>query len=645
MFFLRCVLSCALVLFPTLDATANGSESGGATFRFEKLGPYGGDVRSLLVDATRPNISYLGSSDGKIYKSVDSGHSWIPLRPVTGHNGYVIDTLIQHPVDPDHIYAGAWDLHSDGGGLFESRDAGLSWTPMLLPQTSSAVRGFAICRNNPARMITATLTGVFVSADGGVDWVKVGDSLLQKAESVAIDPEDFRILYVGTWRLGYKSEDFGRTWRLMNKGMPLDSDLFSVAVSPTNPEVVYAGACSGVYRSNNRADAWKRLKVRGNNFTIRAHIILEDPAAEHRVYAGTTEGLFVSNNDGAEWKRLTGSEISVNAVSVDPSDNRRILIGTEYRGILKSEDEGRSWTESNTGFIHQKISWIVPDPEAAGEFIGGLQSGEGGIYHFSDDAPSWELSSVKAGMRILSFLILPEDHGRLAGTSEGIYWQQNRSGTWKKLDGLISRRTIYSLELDSSARVAYAGTDRGIYRTSVEKLNFQLPANTRLSPKVWSLLSPATSRDLVYAGTSLGLLRSWDRGTTWHVLSASGLPERVVIRSLAVSPSDDERILAATSVGLYESDNGGIYWKRTGSGGMGVDIASVLFMDDAGNTILAADRSSGGVFYSMDGGRSWSKMDSPEYDSPVNCLSRDPERPLRIFMGTQSDGVYLLSLQ
>jgi hypothetical protein len=267
------------------------------------------------------------------------------------------------------------------------------------------------------------------------------------------------------------------------------------------------------------------------------------------------------------------------------------------------------------------------------------------MYRFSAEGLSWELSSVNAGARILSFLILPEDHGRLAGTSEGIYWQQDHSGTWKKLDGLISRRTIYSLELDSSSRVVYAGTDRGIYRTSVEKFNFQLPANTRLSPKVWSLLSPATSPNLVYAGTSLGLLRSWDRGTTWHVLSASGLPERVVIRSLAVSPSDNERILAATSVGLFESYSGGIYWKRTGSGEMGVDIASVLFMDEAGNTILAADRSSGGVFYSMDGGRSWSKMYSPDHDSPVNCLSKDPERPFRILMGTQSDGVYLLSLQ
>jgi len=643
--FFRLFFPCITVLILAFHPTADGSEIHNTSFQFERLGPYGGDVRALLIDSKRPNIIYLGSSSGKIFKSVNSGDSWIPLRPGIGRNGYVIDTLVQHPTIPDQIYAGAWDLHSDGGGLFQSMDAGLSWVRIPLPQTSSAVRGFAICRNSPGRMIVGTLTGVFVSEDGGASWVKVDDTLMQKAESVAIDPEDYRILYVGTWRLGYKSEDFGRTWKLMNKGMPLDSDIFSITVDSRNPNVVYAGACSGAYYSNNRAAAWKRLKVRGDKFTIRAHIMLVDPSVPNRVYAGTTEGLYVSNNSGGGWKRLTGPEISINAVQVDPEDSRHILIGTEYRGILKSEDEGGSWKESNNGFIHQKISWIIPDPEATGKFIGGLHSGEGGMVHFSSESRSWKLSNVKSGMRIFSFLILPEHLGRLAGTSEGIYWQPFRSSTWNKLDGLISKRTIYSLELDSSSRIVYAGTDRGIYRTSVEKLNFRLPSNSRFSPKVWSFLSPASSPDIVYAGTTLGLLRSWDKGTTWHVLSASGLPDRVVIRSLAVSPSDSGYILAATSVGLYESKNGGIHWKKADNGGMGVDIASVLFMDDAGNTILAADRTSGGVFHSIDGGRSWGKLYSSEHDSPVNSLFKDPEQPFRVLMGTQSDGVYQLSLQ
>ena len=78
----------------------------------------------------------------------------------------------------------------------------------------------------------------------GRSWKRVGGNELQKAESVAIDPIDHKILYVGTWRLGYKSSDFGTTWIRVDNGMPLDSDVFSIAIDYRNPSIVYSSACS-----------------------------------------------------------------------------------------------------------------------------------------------------------------------------------------------------------------------------------------------------------------------------------------------------------------------------------------------------------------------------------------------------------------
>jgi photosystem II stability/assembly factor-like uncharacterized protein len=362
----------------------------------------------------------------------------------------------------------------------------------------------------------------------------------------------------------------------------------------------------------------------------------------HTVYSGTTEGLFVSYNDGQSWTRLTSGDVTVNAIQVDHRNNRRILIGTEYQGVLLSEDSGRSWTETNGGFIRKQISWILPDLAKSGNFIAGVLSGSGGLGYYNDRARTWTLSQIEPGMRILSFLVLPNNRGKLAGTSKGLYLQDARTDRWKKLEGSIAKRTIYSLSLDDKNPIIYAGTDQGIYRAPVETLNFRIPPGYRFSPKAWCLVAPKTNPGIVYAGTSLGLLRSYDRGTTWSVISAYGLPERVVIENLVVSPLNNEHLFAGTSVGLYESRNGGVHWGRIVDSAISGHILDILFLDDSGNRILAAEKTPGGLSYSKDAGQSWDRIHFPGIESAIHCLTRDPKQPSRIYMGTESEGVYVL---
>ena len=71
-----------------------------------------------------------------------------------------------------------------------------------------------------------------------------------------------------------------------NRGMVGDSDIFSMAVNPRNPEVVYASACSGVYRSGNRAESWVRLRPRQGSPNVRAQIVTIDPTDPDHATAG-----------------------------------------------------------------------------------------------------------------------------------------------------------------------------------------------------------------------------------------------------------------------------------------------------------------------------------------------------------------------
>ena len=641
-------LRLTLLALLVFGAAAVQPTEGASSQHFERLGPFGGDVRSLLIDISAPATVYLGTSNGEIHKSLDSGKTWRVLTPGIEQPFYVIDTLVQHPRNPEHIYAGAWDANSDGGGLFESRDAGATWSRINLPYESLAVRDIAFCLNDPSHMLVAATGGAFLSKDGGAEWSRVGGDTLTKAHSAAIDPVNPNILYVGTWRLVYVSRDMGKSWtRIEDKGMVLDSDIFSIVINPNNPSTVFASACSGVYRSDDGVRSWTRLRVRPDQWTVRAQILHLDPTNFRKIYTGTTEGLYVSENEGRAWTLLTPKDITVNAVQVDPSNNRRILIGTEFQGVLRSEDGGKTWQSSNNGFIHKQISWIQFDQDEKGRFLAGLHSGEGGWYSRNRSAggDTWRREQIEPGMRVLSFLMLPGGAGRLAGTPQGIYHRRNAASPWRKLAGAIGMRTIYSLEIDHGNKFVYAGTDQGIYRAPVDTLDFRIPPNNRYSPMVWRIIAPAPTPETVFAATSLGILRSQDRGATWRVTSAYGLPDRVRINSIVVSPSDRDRFFAGTSAGLFESTDGGAFWEPAGGRYMKTGIADILFLDGEGKRILAADQTAGGLFLSEDGGTVWERIFDPEFASPVNCLTRDPDNPSIIYIGTRYEGVYRLTLE
>ena len=640
------ILICAFSLRLGTPARLSGATP---PAQFERLGPFGGDVRSLLVNPHNPLIVYLGTSDGQIYKSTDAGASWNILSPGIGQRKFVVDTLVPHPSDPDWLYAGAWDLRSGGGGLFESRDAGLTWNRLALPPQSSSVRDLAICRTKPAYMVVGTLDGVYVTDNTGKTWRRVGRDVpgLRNVKSVAIHPSDPKFLFGGTYRLPYRSTDFGKTWTRMERGMYFDSDVFSITMDVNKPEVLFAGACSGIYRSINRGETWTRLRVVTGRFTVRTHVVYIDPTNSQWVYAGTTEGLFLSRDLGQTWRRLTSKVLTVNAIQVDPRNNRKIAIATDDQGVLRSEDMGETWKESNLGFVHRQISRIMPDPETEGQFLTGILSdgSNGGFFALNKNGQWFPLTSQIAtgGLEVMSFLTLPGDRGRLAGTARGLHWEKPGSKLWTKVEGDIARAAINDLVLDPEKKWIYAATNDGVYRADIQTVEFKRPPALRFKPNVLTLTVAPGTPHRIYAGTSFGVMRSPDQGISWDIVS-NGLPYRSNVECVAVSPADRQHILAGTVAGLFETHDEGLTWRKVRDGRLSVEVPSVIFLDSTGKRIMAADRTFGGVFLSEDGGVRWEKVVAAEFGSPVRSLTRDPAQPQDFYLGTQSEGVYRLRL-
>ncbi|MBK8059380.1 MAG: hypothetical protein IPK33_16440 [Gemmatimonadetes bacterium] len=175
------------------------------------------------------------------------------------------------PSDANVIYVGSGEhairgqSSSYGDGVYKSTDQGKTWVNVGLAATRqiSAVR---VHPNNPDVVYVAAQgdrwkgtaeRGIYRSTDGGKTWVQVlkGENATSGAGGLSMDPTNPRILYAAMWdhqrtpwmvRSGgpgggiWKSTDGGDSWKRLTEGLPKLIGNLDVAVSPANPERVYA---------------------------------------------------------------------------------------------------------------------------------------------------------------------------------------------------------------------------------------------------------------------------------------------------------------------------------------------------------------------------------------------------------------------
>ena len=169
--------------------------------------------------------------------------------------------------------------------------------------------------------------------------VPEGSKEIHEIESLAVDPTDPQIVYAGTWHLPWKTEDGGATWHNIKKGLIDDSDVFSIIIDPGKRRTVFLSACSGIYKSETAGELFR--KIQGIPSTARrTRVLMQDPENHEVVYAGTTEGLYKTQDSGKTFQSLTGPDVIVNDVFVDPGDSNHVLLATDRSGVLASRGRG-----------------------------------------------------------------------------------------------------------------------------------------------------------------------------------------------------------------------------------------------------------------------------------------------------------------
>jgi photosystem II stability/assembly factor-like uncharacterized protein len=484
------------------------------------LGPDGGDVRSLAYDPQNPGRVFLGTSTGVIFVSEDGGHNWSRFAKLGAGDDYVLDHIAFDPQNSKTILVSAWSVQDQNAGdIFRTHNGGKDWE-VLSAMHGKSVRAMAISVSDHKVVVAGALDGVYRSTDGGNNWQRISpnDGIVKNIESIAVDPKDPNVVYAGTWHLAWKTSDGGANWQHINKGMIDDSDVFSIIVSSANPSEVFASACSGIYKSVSGGDLFEKIK--GIPFTARrTRVLKQDPSNPAIVYAGTTEGLWKSVDEGKNWKRVSGPEVVVNDVLVDPRNSQRVLLATDRSGVLASDDAAATFTSSNHGYAHRYVSAILADSkEPDTVYIGLVNDREfGGVFLTHDGGRTWQQKSSGLDGRDVFTLKQASNGTLVAGTNKGVFELTEGSSTWHPINEVVVAKTVsrtVTLKSGKKKTVSSTASTRSILDGRVN--------DTDLGSTRW------------FAATSSGLFTSKDHGKIWVGGPVAGEKDFVSVQSRMV---------------------------------------------------------------------------------------------------------------
>lgn len=625
-------------------------------------GPFGGSARAIAIDPRNGGTLIAGSRDSLLFRSDDAGASWRLLPFPRGTPG-VFNSVLIHPAESGHFYAGLDAGDSPDSGVWESTDGGDHWR-VLTGTRGSRIESLAISPANADVIAAGTSKGVFLTVDAGATWNRVSsetDVEMQDITALAFDPTDARTLYAGTPHLPWKTTDGGATWRSISTGLVDDSDIFSIRVDPTRPQLVFASACSGIYRSDSAGQAW--VKIHGIPGTHRrTHIIAEDPRNSDTIYAGTTLGLFKSPDGGKTWRHLSSEQ--VNWMVFDPGDPRTLYLATEYAGVLKSTDSGETFRPVNAGFANHRLSQITSDGKRlyASSTYEGLY---GGVFVSNDGGLEWSLRANEEallGRNLHSLTASPGGSAVVFGASEDAILKSADGGkTWSSLPAprllpskghlvvanagrtrIHALRAVSVSSVSSDKLVLFAGTDAGLFRSSNLGTTWeQVKAAGLTGIPVLAVEAPSNGASRLAARTSSGLFISVDGGHAWQ---PAMLPDdSYYLYDLALPASRDVPILAATSRGLLRSNDEGAHWKLVTEGVPAATVDSVRFNPE--QKLEAFLVQYGTVYRSVDGGESWQSFSNDGLrDAAIRVLWFSPDLPRRMFALTTARGTLVFDL-
>ena len=306
-------------------------------------------VVEIALHPSKPNILYI-ATNSYMYKSRDEGATWQNISRGMTHSRVI--SLAIDPLFPANVYAG-----TKGDAVFKSFNGGQNWTSKRAGledvTISSVVHQLVFVPGSSQNFFAATSMGVFESETAGDTWVKRMDGMKEvlMVISLAIDPHHLKTLYAGTSGGVYKSVDGGKWWEKVNNGLVSPEVLKSsralsvtkIKVDPHHPESVYTATLTGLFKTTNGGQSWKKIGLDLPDHMLSDLIV--DPVNPNILYVSSREGVQKSIDGGETWRTINeGLEnLNIRALALSPLDPQVLYVGTNGSGLYRSRLAGESW--------------------------------------------------------------------------------------------------------------------------------------------------------------------------------------------------------------------------------------------------------------------------------------------------------------
>ncbi|HBX49794.1 MAG TPA: hypothetical protein DEH02_01860 [Bacteroidales bacterium] len=398
---------------------ANGTKS---DVNWIEMGPdnVGGRTRTILIDKTEPNIILAGSVSGGIWRSTTHGLSWQKVsyagdNSSTGINSsdiianLCVSSFCQAANGDIYFGTGEYFYNPHGGitggfwgqGIWKSTDKGATFsrlsstwsaTDASIQNTFKGVNKMAADPANSNRIYAATVTGLRVSDDAGINWynpVNSGSDINAVCTDVKVG-SDGCVLISLNHKIYYSAN--GGTGSFELKFAPSNVARMELAIAPSDPNYMYCQAAKSdgkllnIYKSVDRGANWTIIGPGGsNNFAPLGtqgtydNVIAVYPNNKEKIVTGGQYSMYTYSPTSG-WNAIStwiGGELyplyvhaDHHAITFHPTNPNIFYVGSDG-GISKTSDGGQTFVTLNKKYNVTQFYTVAYSHE--GRVMGGTQ--------------------------------------------------------------------------------------------------------------------------------------------------------------------------------------------------------------------------------------------------------------------------------